>query len=216
MLARHCTALLRSLRSSSRIDAVHGPASFHHLRIARQSDPPPSPVTRGSNHDSPNTIQSSSKGAREREAADAERIEVWWDASCPLCTKEISLLKRLDAKRVITFNAITAASPDRIHLSPPRSASPPPSLSCESDVGQVMDKKTLLGRFHARRAGAGENLVSGAAAFAMMWRVVPNKFLNFIGDAALSKPSVLWVLERLYRGFLLVRPSMQRFARWVG
>ncbi len=30
-------------------------------------------------------------------------VTVWWDSSCPLCTKEISLLKRLDKQNNIDF-----------------------------------------------------------------------------------------------------------------
>ena len=52
--------------------------------------------------------------------------------------------------------------------------------------------------------------VSGAAAFAAMWRAIP--VLRPVGLMARSPP-VLWVLERAYRAFLLIRPRLQALAR---
>ena len=67
----------------------------------------------------------------------------------------------------------------------------------------------LLARFHAREDG---RLLSGAAAFAAMWRAVPG--LRPLGLAA-QNFVILAALERLYRGFLVIRPRLQRLAlRW--
>jgi hypothetical protein len=49
--------------------------------------------------------------------------------------------------------------------------------------------------------------VSGAAAFAAMWRAIP--VLRPLGLLARATP-VLWLLERAYRGFLVIRPRLQR------
>ncbi len=67
-----------------------------------------------------------------------------------------------------------------------------------------LNRATLLERFHAQEDG---RIVSGAEAFAAMWRVIP--LLRPFGLAARHR-SVLWLLERLYQGFLRVRPSLQR------
>lgn len=70
-----------------------------------------------------------------------------------------------------------------------------------------LDRADLLARFHARENG---QLLSGAAAFAAMWRAVPllRPFgLLFRGRA------MTWLLERLYRRFLRVRPRLQHWAR---
>ena len=75
-----------------------------------------------------------------------------------------------------------------------------------SPVTCPVDRGALLARFHAREDG---RVVSGAAAFAAMWRAVP--VLRPLGLAARS-PVVLAGLERLYRGFLRVRPRLQRLA----
>jgi hypothetical protein len=52
-------------------------------------------------------------------------------------------------------------------------------------------------------------MLSGAAAFAAMWRALP--LLRPFGLAARA-PAVLWVLERGYRLFLRLRPWLQRIA----
>ena len=66
------------------------------------------------------------------------------------------------------------------------------------------DRSALLARFHARE---GERLLSGAAAFAAMWRAIP--ILRPLGEAA-RVPPLLALLELAYRGFLRVRPALQR------
>ena len=72
-----------------------------------------------------------------------------------------------------------------------------------------IDRRALLARFHAREDG---RLLSGAAAFAAMWRAIPA--LRPLGLAARNSV-ILAALERLYRGFLVIRPRLQRLAlRW--
>lgn len=69
-----------------------------------------------------------------------------------------------------------------------------------------IDRRALLARFHARE---DDRLLSGAAAFAAMWRAIP--VLRPLGLAT-RNTLVLALLERLYRGFLRVRPRLQRVA----
>jgi predicted DCC family thiol-disulfide oxidoreductase YuxK len=70
-----------------------------------------------------------------------------------------------------------------------------------------IDRAELMARFHARETGGP--MLSGAAAFAAMWRALP--LLRPFGLAARA-PAVLWVLERGYRLFLRLRPWLQRIA----
>lgn len=121
-------------------------------------------------------------------------VTVWWDATCPLCTKEINFLKKLDVNKKIQFNALGQDTPDTLSVN-----------------GCPITKKDLLARFHAREGSQGE-LLSGAAAFAAMWRVVPHKGFKCLGEIA-RRPYILWTLERMYRGFLVIRPGVQRLAR---
>ncbi len=110
------------------------------------------------------------------------RLTVWHDGDCPLCRREIALMRRLDTRGAILF--VDAAGP----------------ATCP------LDRSEMLARFHAREADGP--LLSGAAAFAAMWRAIP--LLRPLGVAARS-PLVLSMLERLYRRFLRVRPHLQRW-----
>ncbi|WP_309645253.1 DUF393 domain-containing protein [Phenylobacterium sp.] len=111
-------------------------------------------------------------------------LTVWYDGDCPLCQREVALLRQLDRDEAITF----------VDLS----------------IGEAcpLDRGAMLSRFHAQAPG-GE-LLSGAAAFAAMWRLIPA--LSPLGRLARWRPA-LWLMERLYRVFLRFRPALQALAR---
>lgn len=110
-------------------------------------------------------------------------VKVWFDGACPLCLREIALMRRLDRRGGITFiDVANGADP-----------------SCP------IDRATLLARFHAEEAGVVHD---GAAAFAAMWRAIP--LLRPLGLAARNR-LVLRVLEAAYVQFLKIRPRLQRF-----
>lgn len=67
-----------------------------------------------------------------------------------------------------------------------------------------LDRTEMLARFHAREADGP--LLSGAAAFAAMWRAIP--VLGPLGEAARNR-LVLSVFERLYLRFLRMRPHLK-------
>lgn len=141
------------------------------------------------------SIQSLSRYSTE--TLQQRQVKVWWDAGCPLCQREINFLKQLDKDHRIEFEALDKSTPDEVAVE----GEPCPRLKSE-----------LLARFHAKE-GDGP-IVSGAKAFAIMWRQVPQKQLRWLGERA-RNPSVLWMLERAYRSFLIVRPGLQRVARWL-
>lgn len=114
----------------------------------------------------------------------AEQVTVWFDSNCPLCQREIALMKRLDRRGAILF--IDACDPLTV---------------CPIDRGDI------LARFHAQE---GDRLLSGAAAFAAMWRAIP--ILRPLGKIA-GWPPVTPLFEVAYRGFLRVRPRLQRLFR---
>lgn len=115
--------------------------------------------------------------------ASTPRVTVWHDGDCPLCRREIALMRRLDRRGRIAFvdATVTATCP--------------------------IDRADLLARFHAMEDG---RMLSGAAAFAAMWRAIP--LLRPLGLLARHRPA-LTVLERAYRGFLRHRPRLQRWLR---
>lgn len=110
-------------------------------------------------------------------------VKVWYDGACPLCLREIALMRRLDRRGAITFVDVAAGA----------------------DPSCPIDRATLLARFHAEEEGV---VHSGAAAFAAMWRAIP--LLRPLGLAARWRP-VLMVLEATYLQFLKIRPRLQRF-----
>lgn len=77
-------------------------------------------------------------------------------------------------------------------------------VSGDGDPSCPIDQSQLLARFHAEENG---KVLSGAAAFAAMWRAIPR--LRTLGLIARNR-FVLAVLERLYLLFLRIRPSLQR------
>jgi predicted DCC family thiol-disulfide oxidoreductase YuxK len=111
-------------------------------------------------------------------------VRVWYDSQCPLCLREINLMRRLDSRGAIDFVDLYTAR------------------DCPVDRGELVE------RFHAQEAG--QPAVSGAAAFAAMWRAIP--VLRPLGLIA-RIPPVLWALEGGYRLFLRFRPRLQRLAR---
>jgi hypothetical protein len=82
--------------------------------------------------------------------------------------------------------------------------------SCDSVSVGFRTAAELLARFHARENGC---MLSGAAAFAAMWRAVP--LLRPLGLAA-RNVHVLAFLEWVYRRFLSARPTLQRLVRGFG
>ena len=110
-------------------------------------------------------------------------VKVWFDGGCPLCTREIALMRRLDRRGAITFVDVAAGG----------------------DPSCPIDRATLLARFHAEEHGVVHD---GAAAFAAMWRAIP--LLRPVGLAARNR-AVLRLLEAAYVRFLRLRPRLQRF-----
>lgn len=111
-----------------------------------------------------------------------QKLLVWFDGGCPLCQREIALFRRLDGGRRIEFVDLT------------------------SDDGICpLDRAEMLARFHAMENG---RLLSGAAAFAAMWRAIP--ILLPFGMIA-QIPVVERLLEWGYRHFLRFRPRLQRW-----
>ena len=115
------------------------------------------------------------------------QVTVWFDSSCPLCVREIRLFRRLDKRSAIDFVDVLSG------------------LACS------LDEATLMARFHAQEVGC--EVVSGAAAFAAMWRAIP--MLRPIG-LLMRNPIILSIAEIAYIVFLRLRPSLQRLVRKMG
>jgi predicted DCC family thiol-disulfide oxidoreductase YuxK len=109
------------------------------------------------------------------------KVIIWYDGACPLCIREIALMRRLDRRRAIDFRDIA-----------------PANAVCP------LDRQLMLARFHASEDGV---ILSGAAAFAAMWRAIA--LLKPLGLIA-RNAFVLRLLERFYNRFLIIRPRLQK------
>ncbi|MCV3765948.1 thiol-disulfide oxidoreductase DCC family protein [Rhizobium sp. TRM95796] len=113
----------------------------------------------------------------------APEVTVFFDGACPLCRREIALMRRLDRRGAIRFVDVSGDA-----------------TTCP------IDQKALLARFHASEDG---RLFSGARAFAAMWRAIPIlRPLGLLADLPWARP----VFENAYLVFLRIRPHLQRLA----
>jgi predicted DCC family thiol-disulfide oxidoreductase YuxK len=109
---------------------------------------------------------------------------IWYDGGCPLCVREIALMRWLDRRGAIQFVNVD-----------------------DDQVECPLDRSLLLARLHGSENGV---MLSGAAAFAAMWRAIP--VLRPIGLLA-RNAVVLRMLERAYVSFLKVRPRIQHMMK---
>ncbi|MGL4636297.1 MAG: thiol-disulfide oxidoreductase DCC family protein [Beijerinckiaceae bacterium] len=115
-------------------------------------------------------------------------LTVFYDGSCPLCAKEIALYQRARGAQAVHWHDL--AKPGNHDL----------------PAGLTLD--AALARFHVMQADGV--LKSGARGFIQLWLVLPGwRWLGLIA----SVPPLPWLAEGLYRGFLPVRPRIQRWMR---
>ena len=116
-----------------------------------------------------------------------KKLRVFFDGGCPMCRKEISVYRIADKTNAIEW----------VDVSDPQVTNSLP-----------LPRQALLARFHVQRPD-GE-LVSGARGFIALWRELPKwRRLGFI----CSTTGLPGLLELAYRGFLEIRPAVQRIFR---
>ena len=125
------------------------------------------------------------KAAQTEVEGQSPQLTVFHDGACPLCQREIAFLRR-------------RAGADRIEWVDV-------SGSADGEVCPGVQKDEALRRFHVSTADG--RVLSGAAAFAAIWRTLPA--MAWLGRIA-SHPRVTPALEWLYVRFLKVRPHLQR------
>jgi predicted DCC family thiol-disulfide oxidoreductase YuxK len=113
-------------------------------------------------------------------------LTVLYDGACPLCRREIAVYRDLPSDRPLRFADVSDAA----------QALPPGTTQAQ-----------LMARFHVL-SDRGE-LLSGAQAFLALWAQLPGwRWLARLGRL----PGAAWCMERAYRGFLRIRPRLQRWA----
>jgi predicted DCC family thiol-disulfide oxidoreductase YuxK len=110
-------------------------------------------------------------------------VTVYYDGSCPLCTKEISLYQRAAGGDAVNWCDVSQQNANLDGLSQDRA----------------------MARFHVK--GADGVMQDGAKAFILLWLSLPR--WRWLGRIA-SVPPLPQFLELLYRGFLPIRPWLQR------
>ncbi|MCA2008664.1 thiol-disulfide oxidoreductase DCC family protein [Tritonibacter mobilis] len=112
------------------------------------------------------------------------RLTVYYDGACPLCRSEAGFYSTRRGAEAIRF--VDASD-------------------SQQSMGGNLDRCVALSRFHVRLpCGA---LVSGATGFVAIWNVLPG--WRWLARVA-RWPGMSWLLERAYRGFLVIRPTLSR------
>jgi predicted DCC family thiol-disulfide oxidoreductase YuxK len=115
----------------------------------------------------------------------AGTVTVFYDGSCPLCAAEIGIYRRCCGAETVSFIDASALEP--------------------GTIAAGLDKTAALKRFHV--LGADGRLYSGAEGFGHLWLALPA--WRWLGRIVLL-PGLLQVADIVYRGFLVVRPALQR------
>ncbi len=110
----------------------------------------------------------------------AERPTVFYDGGCPVCSREVQFYQGRDG--AASFAWVDVARAD------------------DAALGRGLSREAALARMHVRRADG--TLVSGAAAFAEIWRGMPG--LRWLGRL-LAIPPFGALAELCYRLFLRAR-----------
>jgi predicted DCC family thiol-disulfide oxidoreductase YuxK len=118
--------------------------------------------------------------------ADADALIVMYDGACPLCRREIGVYRGLAPVQPVEFCDVSG-----------------PAVSLPSQL----TREQALARFHVRHADG--RIESGARAFIALWERLPYwRWLARVGRL----PGVAALMELAYRGFLRIRPAIQRWA----
>ena len=116
-------------------------------------------------------------------------LTVLYDGACPLCRREIALYQGLPSSQPLAFADVSDTA-----------------LPLPADATRAQ----LMARFHVRQADG--RLLSGARAFLALWAVLPGwRWLAWLGRV----PGGAGLMELAYRGFLHLRPALQRGAAWL-
>jgi 3-demethoxyubiquinol 3-hydroxylase len=112
-------------------------------------------------------------------------LTVYYDGACPICSREIAMYRQQRGGESCAWVDASRCS--------------------ASELGPGLDPQRALARMHVRQADG--RLVSGAAAFILMWQAFPAT--RWLGRMA-AVPPLPWVLELGYRLFLRVRPLWRK------
>ena len=116
--------------------------------------------------------------------ASGDCTTLYYDGACPLCRAEIANYTKRDTGSRLALVDVS---------------------QLDADMPDNLDVASAKVRFHVTSADG--DLLSGAAAFADVWRQVPGWGLAHI---IAQWPGAMALLELAYRGFLRLRPGIVR------
>jgi 3-demethoxyubiquinol 3-hydroxylase len=116
-------------------------------------------------------------------------ITVFFDGGCPLCRREVGIYQRASVGLPVHWHDVNRD---------------------DVDLPSGLDRQTALARFHVLRHGPQPKILSGAKAFALLWRHIPG--WKWLGSIA-SMPFISSILEAAYQFFLWFRPKLQQLVR---
>jgi predicted DCC family thiol-disulfide oxidoreductase YuxK len=122
------------------------------------------------------------------ETSKPDSITVFYDGSCPLCAKEIGIYQRANGGKDVNWCDVSGSAPEAL----------PPGLS----------QQQAMARFHIK--GADDTVYSGGRAFIQLWLSLPG--WRWLGRLMSIGPLPA-IAELAYRGFLPIRPYLQRLLR---
>lgn len=118
--------------------------------------------------------------------AGPDPLAVFYDGACPVCRREIGVYRDLAPAQPVEFCDVSQSS---------------------SRLPAELTREQALARFHVRHADG--RIESGARAFIALWERLPYwRWLARVGRL----PGVTALMELAYRGFLRIRPAIQRWA----
>ncbi len=124
-------------------------------------------------------------GLNTANRAKERKTTVFFDGSCPLCSREIRFYQNKDTEQQFRWLDVAA--------------------EMNGDLPADLSRDMALKRFHVETE-SGE-LLSGAPAFIHLWSKIPK--LRILGWMGRSRP-VMWFLDWAYDFSLRLRPTLQR------
>jgi len=120
--------------------------------------------------------------------AQDDRLTVFFDGSCPLCTREIGFYRRRRGADGIRW--VDVSTGDQAE---------------QAEVAPGLTRRAAMARFHVMAADG--RIIAGGRAFAEILARLPA--FSLIGHVLRRRPFV-WLLDGAYEVFLPLRPRLQR------